>query len=251
MRILYSEGAFMPKSSAMETSESGYRFLLCYSALVRWSMEQKKLQKLNHGFDVMLHHIMADLRSAAENPSVTLVYNPVGNCTSQCEDFIGHIARLYTAALADKLGLLSFVWPERDLNDLKAHPWKAPLSMQMGDLLAFHSFEVAHGAGRLMDVDSDAVRLSLDARCHCAEFSNRPVRTRRGEICAPVWFYGGQAQHGCQRSLGCLRSTEPWCVIYRQADEAGAGCILKNDTLCTYPCDAEEECSLQSFDYCG
>ena len=26
---------------------------------------------------------MADLRSAAENPSVTLVYNPVGNCTSQ------------------------------------------------------------------------------------------------------------------------------------------------------------------------
>ena len=123
MRILYSEGAFMPKSSAMETSESGYRFLLCYSALVRWSMEQKKLlfnlvPKLHY-----LHHIMADLRSAAENPSVTLVYNPVGNCTSQCEDFIGHIARLsrrvspraphsrvlrrYTAALADKLGLLS------------------------------------------------------------------------------------------------------------------------------------------------
>ena len=83
MRILYSEGAFMPKSSAMETSESGYRFLLCYSALVRWSMEQKKLlfnlvPKLHY-----LHHIMADLRSAAENPSVTLVYNPVGNCTSQ------------------------------------------------------------------------------------------------------------------------------------------------------------------------
>ncbi|CAE7492584.1 unnamed protein product [Symbiodinium microadriaticum] len=140
-----------------------------------------------------------------------------------------------------------FVWPERDLKDLKERPFKAPLSMQMGDLLAFHSFEVAHGAGQLMDVDSDAVRLSLDARCHCAEFSNRPVRTRRGEICAPVWFYGGQAQHGCQR----IGSDEPWCVIYRQADEAGAGCILKNDTLCAYPCEAEEECSLQSFDYCG
>lgn len=122
MRTLYSEGAFMPKSSAMQASECGYRFLLCYSRLVQWSLEEKKLlfnliPKLHY-----LHHIMEDLRRAAENSTISMVYNPVGNCTSQCEDFIGHVARLsrrvspkaphsrvlrrYMAALADKLGLL-------------------------------------------------------------------------------------------------------------------------------------------------
>ena len=69
-----------------------------------------------------LHQILEDLRPAAGNRRVALVYNPVGNCTSQCEDFIGHIARLsrrvspkvphsrvlrrYMAAVAEKLGLL-------------------------------------------------------------------------------------------------------------------------------------------------
>ena len=123
MRILYSEGAFMPKSSAMEAAEAGYRFLHCYSSLVLYSMEHKRLlfnlvPKLHY-----LHHIVEDLRSSAAHPDVSLCFNPVGNCTSQCEDFIGHIARLsrrvspkvphsrvlrrYTAAVADKLGLLS------------------------------------------------------------------------------------------------------------------------------------------------
>ena len=42
-RILYSDGAFMPKSSAMEAAEAGYRFLHCYASLARRSKEQKKL----------------------------------------------------------------------------------------------------------------------------------------------------------------------------------------------------------------
>ncbi|CAE7379682.1 unnamed protein product [Symbiodinium sp. CCMP2456] len=95
MRTLYSEGAFMPKCSAMQASECGYRFLLCYSRLVQWSLEEKKLlfnliPKLHY-----LHHVMEDLRRAAENSTISMVHNPVGNCTSQ-----------YMAALADKLGLL-------------------------------------------------------------------------------------------------------------------------------------------------
>ena len=127
MRILYSEGAFMPKSSAKQASEAGYRFLLCYSSLVRWSIGAKRLlfnlvPKLHY-----LHHIWEDLRRASEDSDTkdsdtSLVYNPVGNCTAQCEDFIGHVARLsrrvspkvphsrvlrrYMALLADKLGLL-------------------------------------------------------------------------------------------------------------------------------------------------
>ena len=44
-RILYSDGAFMPKSSAMEAAEASYRFLHCYASLARWSKEQKKEQK--------------------------------------------------------------------------------------------------------------------------------------------------------------------------------------------------------------
>ena len=122
MRILYSQGAFMPKSSAKQASEAGYCFLLCYSQLVHWSIQSKKLlfnlvPKLHY-----FHHVVEDLRVASEDPNVSLVYNPVANCTSQCEDFIGHVARLsrrvtprsphsrvlrrYLALLGEKLGLL-------------------------------------------------------------------------------------------------------------------------------------------------
>ena len=122
MRILYSQGAFMPKSSAKQASEAGYCFLLCYSQLVHWSIQAKKLlfnlvPKLHY-----FHHVVEDLRVASEDPNVSLVYNPVANCTSQCEDFIGHVAKLsrrvtprsphsrvlrrYLALLGEKLGLL-------------------------------------------------------------------------------------------------------------------------------------------------
>jgi len=140
-----------------------------------------------------------------------------------------------------------FLWPGRDFNTKSALRWLAPLSMRFGDVLVFQSATVAHGAGRLVDSKAEtAPRLSLDARCHCSSFSSEPVRTITGEICAPVWSFGGKSWHGCQR-IGSNRS---WCIIYRRADDAGAGCVLGNETLCNYPCQEDDDCTIRNFDFC-
>ena len=122
MHTLYSEGAFMPCSSALEASSQGHRFLLCYSKLVEYSIEQGKLHFNLTPKCHYLHHILVDLAQAARKEGVEQIFNPICNSTSQCEDFIGNISRLsrrvspklpharvlrrYQAALADRMGLL-------------------------------------------------------------------------------------------------------------------------------------------------
>ena len=123
LHTLYEEEAFMPLSAAREAAESGFRFLLCYAKLVEYSMQHARLlynltPKIHY-----FHHMVWCLRAAArDKQGLQRVYNPVCNSTSQCEDFIGNIARLsrrvspklphsrvlrrYQAALADKMGLL-------------------------------------------------------------------------------------------------------------------------------------------------
>ena len=123
LHTLYEEEAFMPLSAAREAAESGFRFLLCYAKLVEYSMQHARLlynltPKIHY-----FHHVVWCLRAAArDKQGLQRVYNPVCNSTSQCEDFIGNIARLsrrvspklphsrvlrrYQAALADKMGLL-------------------------------------------------------------------------------------------------------------------------------------------------
>ena len=85
-------------------------FLWCYSHLVNYCIANKLLL------------VVAELRAAALDNECSLVHNPATNCTSMCEDFIGHIARLsrrvsprtvhsrvlrrYQAAVAQHMGLL-------------------------------------------------------------------------------------------------------------------------------------------------
>ena len=122
MRILYAEGAFLPGSVGVEASSHAQRFLLCYSKLAEFGVERKLLlfnltPKLHY-----LHHVCFDLVEGGACRNLAFVSNPLSNSTSQCEDFIGQIARLsrrvsprkihsrvlrrYLAAVADHLGLL-------------------------------------------------------------------------------------------------------------------------------------------------
>ena len=122
MRTLYAEAVFMDKTAANHAAGRGFHFLLCYSKLVEWSMEQNRLlynltPKLHY-----YHHVVMELFTMSQNAALERVFNPLCNSTAQCEDFIGHISRLsrrvsakqphtrtlrrYQAALSDRLGLL-------------------------------------------------------------------------------------------------------------------------------------------------
>ena len=122
MRGLYSEGVFMPRGSALEASEARNLFLLCYRKLAEYAIEQRLLLYNLTPKSHYLHHVLVDMANAAKKEDVSYVFNPLCNCTSQCEDFIGNISRLsrrvspklphsrvlrrYQAALADRMGLL-------------------------------------------------------------------------------------------------------------------------------------------------
>ena len=122
MRLLFEEGAFLPNSVAIEAAMKAQRFLLCYGKLAEFAVQNNRLlfnlvPKLHY-----LHHVSNDLFKGALHRRLAHVANPLTNSTSQCEDFIGHIARLsrrvsprqvharvirrYLAAVADHLGLL-------------------------------------------------------------------------------------------------------------------------------------------------
>ena len=122
MRLLYSEGSFLPGTVGIEAAAHGRQFLLCYSKLAEFGLERQLMiynlvPKLHY-----LDHVCHDLMTGGGVRKLAWVSNPLANSTAQCEDFIGHLARLsrrvspkqiysrvlrrYLAAIADHLGLL-------------------------------------------------------------------------------------------------------------------------------------------------
>eukprot|EP00928_Gymnodinium_smaydae_P032579 TRINITY_DN23554_c0_g1_i1.p1 TRINITY_DN23554_c0_g1~~TRINITY_DN23554_c0_g1_i1.p1 ORF type:complete len:494 (-),score=113.02 TRINITY_DN23554_c0_g1_i1:309-1736(-) len=122
---------------------------------------------------------------------------------------------------------------------------------RQGDLLAFRSARVAHGAGSLLATTSSASapskRVSFDARCRCAPMPLASVvATSRGELCAATWMWRGQRYHGCLRA----GQKRPWCVLRTRAPDAGAGCILDDGGLCPHPCGRMQRCAGRLYDFC-
>ena len=122
MRELYAGGAFLLSEAAVRASQFAYGFLSCYSKLAEYAMERRYLlwnlvPKLHY-----IHHVAHYLEVNGTSSKLSHVLSPVCDCTHQCEDFVGHVARLsrrvspilvhsrvlrrYLAALAVHIGLL-------------------------------------------------------------------------------------------------------------------------------------------------
>mmetsp|Transcript_144951 Transcript_144951/g.255493 ORF Transcript_144951/g.255493 Transcript_144951/m.255493 type:complete len:456 (-) Transcript_144951:22-1389(-) len=155
----------------------------------------------------------------------------------------------------------AFPWPLQDFRqDGVSLRFRTPRDMHQGDMLLFRSDDVAHGTGLLVNASTGlpaatsssahkrSRRVSFDARCHCVPFSIEPEITERGELCAPSWHLGSSIVHGCLRTE--TTSSRPWCVIRRKVDDAGAGCVLQDGSLCEHPCRRLNLCTSRRFDYC-